>query len=111
MAVGAHMRGPSRLGSTGQLSVDAAIATIEDAVRECAELRSAEAAFGTALWADGWRSVAAEVEASRNLGQRVCAFAGVQYKDAASLEAALRTLQHCERKRLTLLIQLREDVY
>ena len=58
-----------------------------------------------------WRSVSAEVEASRNLGQRVCAFAGVQYKDAASLEAALRTLQHCERERLTLLIQLREDVY
>lgn len=58
------MRGPSRLGSTGQLSVDAAIATIEDVVRECAELRSAEAAFGTALWADGWRSVAAEAEAS-----------------------------------------------
>jgi hypothetical protein len=97
------------LQCTNQLSVDAALATIEDALRDRAELRSAEEAFGASLSADGWRSVSAEVEASRHLEQRVRAFAGVQSKDSGSLEAALRTLQHRERERLSL-IQLRNDV-
>ena len=77
------------LQCTNQLSVDAALATIEDALRDRAELRSAEEAFATSLSSDGWRSVSAEVEASRHLEQRVRAFAGVQSKDAGSLEAAL----------------------
>lgn len=97
------------LTSTNHLSMDAAFAAIEVAMRERAELRAAEEALGTALGSDGWRAVAAEVEAGRHLEQRVRAFAGVASGTSASLEAALRTLQHRERERLAL-IQLRNDV-
>ena len=90
------------LQATGQLSEDAALATVEDAMRDRTELRAAEEAFATTLNADGWRSVAAELESARHLEQRVRAFSGVQSKDAGSLEAALRILQHRERERLTL---------
>ena len=95
--------------ATKVLSDDAALATIDDAIRDRTDLRSAEEAFGTVLGADGWRTVAAEVESSRFLEQRIRAFAGVQSKDAGSLEASLRVLQHRERERLGL-IQLRNDV-
>ena len=67
------------------------------------------AAMAKTSASDGWRSVASEVEAARHLETRVRAFAGVHSKDAGSLEAALRTLQHRERERLTL-VQLRNDV-
>ena len=97
------------LQATNHLSVDAALASVEDAMRSVNELQQAEKAFSTTLGAEGWRSVAAEVESARHLEARVRAFAGVQSKDAGSLEAALRTLQHRERERLTL-VQLRNDV-
>ena len=95
--------------ATGQLSIDAAMSTIEVTMRERAELRNAETAFGTSLGADGWRAVAAEVEAGRHLEQRVRAFAGVTSGSNSSVEAALRTLHHREKERLSL-IQLRTDV-
>lgn len=92
---------------TSELSVDAALAAVEVAIRERAELRSAEAAFGQTLGADGWRGVAAEVEAGRHLEGRIRAFAGVATGAGTSLEASLRTLQHRERERLAL-VQVRD---
>ena len=62
------------LRGTGQLSVDAAMSVIDDAMRDRAELRLAEQALGAALGADGWRAVAAEVEAGRHLEGRVRRF-------------------------------------
>ena len=97
------------LQGTGQLSVDGAMAVIEVAMRDRTELRTAEDALNTALGADGWRAVSAEVEAGRHLEQRVRAFAGVASGSSSSLEAALRTLHHRERERLAL-VQLRNDV-
>ena len=97
------------LHGTGQLSIDAAMAVIEVAMNERTELRAAEDALNTTLAADGWRAVAAEVESGRHLEQRVRAFAGVASGSSSSLEAALRTLQHRERERLSL-VQLRNDV-
>ena len=97
------------LQSTNQMSVEAALDSIEDAMRALTELKEAEKAMGATLGLDGWRAVAAEVEAARHLEARIRAFAGVHSKDGGSLEAALRTLQHRERERLSL-IQLRNDV-
>ena len=97
------------LQGTGQPSVDAAMSVIEVAMRDRAELRTAEDALGASLGADGWRAVAAEVESGRHLEQRIRAFAGVASGSTTSLEAALRTLHHRERERLSL-IQLRNDV-
>ena len=97
------------LQSTNQMSVEAALDSIEDAMRALTELKEAEKVMGATLGLDGWRAVAAEVEAARHLEARIRAFAGVHSKDGGSLEAALRTLQHRERERLSL-IQLRNDV-
>ena len=98
------------LETTRQLSVDGALDVIEVAMRDRNELRSAEEALGEKLGSDGgWRAVAAEVEAGRHLEQRVRAFAGVASGTSTSTEAALRTMQHREKERLSLL-QLRNDV-